>query len=407
MQMTTNIAVEDDLYYITLLRHGESTGNVQGLLQGQVDYELSALGRQQSEHLALRWLMEGVHFDWVISSPLRRARQTAEIIAAALNVPIDYDPDWMERDFGKLSGKLLSEEDLTILRNNFKIPSEPLGKTGESQWDTFYRAERAIAKLLNRSPGRYLVVAHGGIINQTLHVILELPPRIDSDGARFIISNAAFAFLSYAPQEQLWRMFRLNDNQHLAGMSDEPPTAQEVDQKSSIINHEADIPIKPKVPLSYKIRPALISDLDGLTEVFTETDRLHAIARPDIFCHPPVSFSSRAYYETQLSQPDVVLLAAEAVGEIVGCLHAVIKEAPKSPFLKPRNWLSINNIAVKPAYRGQGVGQALMNQAQSLVAELGLHSIELVVWEFNNDARNFYKQLGYTTSRRVLWLKGK
>jgi broad specificity phosphatase PhoE len=218
------------LYHLTLLRHGESTGNVQGLLQGQADYELSPFGRQQTQRLAKRWTAEAAYFERIISSPLTRALQTAEIIATALNVSIEIDPDWMERDFGKLSGRILSEEDLKSLRRSFKIPSEPLGETGESQWDAYHRVERAVINILQRPPGRYLVVAHGGIINQALHYILGLSPRPGSDGPRFILSNSAFASLSYAPNGQIWRLFGLNDNQHLEGLSAELTAASVVDQ---------------------------------------------------------------------------------------------------------------------------------------------------------------------------------
>src|SRR5512135_2406685 len=97
-------------YHITLLRHGESTGNAEGRLQGQADYPLSPTGRGQAAVLARRWLAEGVRFDRIISSPLLRARQTAEIIAAALDsLPIVFNDDWLERDYGLLTGLEASE----------------------------------------------------------------------------------------------------------------------------------------------------------------------------------------------------------------------------------------------------------------------------------------------------------
>jgi broad specificity phosphatase PhoE/ribosomal protein S18 acetylase RimI-like enzyme len=404
--MKSIVKPEDTLYHLTLLRHGESLGNAQRLLQGQVDFELSAHGRQQSQRLADRWVAETIHFEQIVSSPLSRARQTAEIIAKALNSPLEFHPDWMERDFGSLSGRVLSEAELKILRDEFKDPYAQLGGTGESQWDAFHRAERAIASLLDRPPGHYLVVAHGGIINQALHVILDLPPRKGSDGPRFILSNACFASLTYSSTEKVWRLSKLNDNQHLEGLFDNliaPSPEAELSAFSPDMQASQSLQAKPL--LSYHIRPALPNDLDGLLEVFAEVNRLHADARPDIFNQPSKSHLTRPYFEALLTQPDTYLLVTEAGGEIVGGLHAVVNETPQAGLLKPRRWLNISNITVKSVYRNQGIGRALMQQALSLAKQLNLQAVELSVWEFNDGSRHFYESLGYRTSRRVMWIE--
>ncbi|RPI31749.1 MAG: histidine phosphatase family protein, partial [Chloroflexota bacterium] len=80
--MTAN-PTPSQTYHLILLRHGESVGNANGVYQGQADFELSDLGRRQAQALAERWVAEEKTFDLVISSPLLRARQTAEIIAEA------------------------------------------------------------------------------------------------------------------------------------------------------------------------------------------------------------------------------------------------------------------------------------------------------------------------------------
>ena len=73
-------------FYITLLRHGESVGNAESRWQGQSDFPLTDKGRAQARMLAERWQRENVKFDFLVTSPLTRARETAEIIASALNV---------------------------------------------------------------------------------------------------------------------------------------------------------------------------------------------------------------------------------------------------------------------------------------------------------------------------------
>jgi broad specificity phosphatase PhoE len=73
---------------ITLLRHGESSGNAQGVYQGHAEFDLTERGRAQSRALATCWQDKGIEFTQIISSPQSRARQTAEIIAEMLSIPL-------------------------------------------------------------------------------------------------------------------------------------------------------------------------------------------------------------------------------------------------------------------------------------------------------------------------------
>lgn len=109
--MSNGITSQDERYFITLLRHGESTGNAEGYFQGQADFPLTERGKEQSRALAGYWTSHGVRFDAVISSPLARARQTAEILAEHLvethktdQAGVECIPEWQERDFGRISG---------------------------------------------------------------------------------------------------------------------------------------------------------------------------------------------------------------------------------------------------------------------------------------------------------------
>src|SRR4030067_1845010 len=126
-----------DIYGITLLRHGESQGNFEGRHQGQADFPLTELGRQQTKALADRWKTEKKSFDLVISSPLVRAHETAVLTSTELYAPLELDPLWMERDNGLMAG--LSEEEVreTLPQLDFIHPYQPVGQTGESQWELF------------------------------------------------------------------------------------------------------------------------------------------------------------------------------------------------------------------------------------------------------------------------------
>jgi broad specificity phosphatase PhoE len=201
-------------YFIILLRHGESVGNAENRFQGQYDFPLSGKGRLQAQALAERWKNEGMTFDRCIASPLLRARQTAEIVTAALNIPLEFDDDWKELDNGELAGLRREEAAERFPRPDFIPPYMHLGGTGESRFEIFLRAGRAVQHLLDHGPGRYLIAAHGGILNMALYTILGIPVQADYTGPTFQFLNTSFATLTYTTEEHHWRLVGLNDHSH-------------------------------------------------------------------------------------------------------------------------------------------------------------------------------------------------
>jgi 2,3-bisphosphoglycerate-dependent phosphoglycerate mutase len=196
------------IYTITFLRHGESVGNAEERFQGRADYPLTEKGREQARVRAERWLAEGVRFDRCISSPLLRARQTAEIVTQALNVPLEFDADWMEVDNGLLAGLNDAEAEKVSPRPAFMTPYTRFGRTGESRWELYLRAGRAIQHVLDRAPAHYLVVAHGGILGMTMYALLGIPVQADFTGPRFLFHNTTCARFSYEPDRHNWRMLQ-------------------------------------------------------------------------------------------------------------------------------------------------------------------------------------------------------
>jgi broad specificity phosphatase PhoE len=198
------------MYFITLLRHGESEGNSAGVLQGQSDYPLTDAGLEQARQLASYWKSIDMKFDLIISSPLRRAAQTADIIANFLKVPIEFDPGWKERNFGKLQGFNLRELDHLTPPVDFFHPYAPIGGNGESQLELYLRAGRALQNILRQPPGSYLVVSHGGILNKTLYVIMGITPQGHYNSPIFHFGNTGYAQLRYNSDTRQWAVICLN-----------------------------------------------------------------------------------------------------------------------------------------------------------------------------------------------------
>ncbi len=201
-------------FHITLLRHGESVGNAESRWQGQSDFPLTDTGRAQVRALADRWRRENQKFDFVISSPLLRARETAEVIASALNLGVELDPLWVERDNGDFSGLTADEVRQNFQHPPFYTPYDSVGGDGEGDWELFLRAGQALHSLLKREPGRYLIVSHGGMLNQVMHAVMGLAPQANNAGTRFRFENTAFAQLIYFPHQHRWVIDKLNDHAH-------------------------------------------------------------------------------------------------------------------------------------------------------------------------------------------------
>ena len=208
------------VYHFVLLRHGESIGNAQSRWQGQSDYELTEKGRAQARALAERWKSEHLKFDLAIASPLSRAKETAEIIASALGVPVEYDPLLLERHIGEMEG-LTAEEVRKRPQPPYVTPYDYIGGQGEGDWALFLRAGQALQKLLRRPAGSYLIVSHGGLLNQLMNAIIGIAPHVDPSGVRFRFDNTAFARVIYYAYQHRWAIDALNDRAHLKSLHSE------------------------------------------------------------------------------------------------------------------------------------------------------------------------------------------
>ena len=159
---------------IYLARHGETDWNVQNRWQGHADPPLNARGRTQARDLSAR--LASVLFDAVYSSDLRRARQTAEIVAFGRGMSVFPDRRLREIDVGSWQGLTRDE-----IAERFPDGSRPDGETLEAFRRRVLEAFGAI--------GRYhegvnvLVVAHGGCARTIQRQLLGEPlPTLENCG---------------------------------------------------------------------------------------------------------------------------------------------------------------------------------------------------------------------------------
>jgi broad specificity phosphatase PhoE len=205
-RIETDLEHDLDVYF---LRHGESTGNRDRIAQGQGDYALSERGRQEAQARAVGWAAEGLEFDRIIASPQSRALDTAKFVQSALGGEIDQDDVWMERHNGLLAGKHADEFKSLGWPPEFFGPYTPMMETGESIWQIYLRAGRAIQRVTQLPNGRHLVVSHGGLLNSALKAALGSVPQANFAGAMFRLQNAGFARLTYSRGTNQWRLYAL------------------------------------------------------------------------------------------------------------------------------------------------------------------------------------------------------
>jgi glucosyl-3-phosphoglycerate phosphatase len=159
---------------VVVLRHGQTGHNAAGIWQGQLDSDLSDLGREQAR--AAGAALAGHAPSVVVASDLTRAAHTGAEVASAVGVELTVDPRWREINVGRWEG-LTAEEVLTQYpeerARHFRGEDFPRGVDGESLSDVTARVRGALDDLLERlGPGETAVVATHGVTGRVVAAAL-------------------------------------------------------------------------------------------------------------------------------------------------------------------------------------------------------------------------------------------
>lgn len=184
-----------------LVRHGQTDWNAAGRTQGLEDVELNAMGRAQAAQTG--WYLQQWSWDQVISSPLQRAAESAEIIAQQLKLsPIEIMDEFMERDYGECSG-------MTTAQRKHSFPDGIIPKQ-ETLETLQKRALAGLQQLMIEPQARTLIVTHGGLINS----LLAQFSAGEIGSGKTILHNASLTLLQC--QQQDWQILAYNLIDHLA-----------------------------------------------------------------------------------------------------------------------------------------------------------------------------------------------
>jgi GNAT superfamily N-acetyltransferase len=153
------------------------------------------------------------------------------------------------------------------------------------------------------------------------------------------------------------------------------------------------------------IRTATSQDSLLLSSLCQNVQSLHAKHHPDIFKTPPSEDFAVAFFDEILADTNVTAFIAEENGQAVGYILSKLIERPENPFIFPMRYLLIDQISVRPTKQGDGIGTALMKQAEKHAKELGVNKIQLDSWGFNTKAHVFFENMGFDKFNFRFWRK--
>lgn len=204
---------------LLLIRHGETNWNKMGRFQGTIDIELTEEGKNQAILLSKRLKNK---FDYIYTSPLKRARETAEILTDSSNKDLNIVENMKEINFGSWEGLTIKEirEKYNDEFNKWKIDAQE-GKIvgGEfSLKNASIRGTKCILDIVNKHRGQTIaVVAHGGIIKASLIGLFDWDMTMYH---KTVLGNASITEIIFTDDLKPVLM-KLNDTTHLKSLKND------------------------------------------------------------------------------------------------------------------------------------------------------------------------------------------
>lgn len=197
---------------LVLLRHGQTEYNIDGRMQGHIDSRLTEDGRAQAAAVAPEVARLGP--DRLISSDLRRAVDTAEVLGAACTLPVKLDARLRETHLGEWQGRTVDEIEADYPGAIAAWRSDPAWTPpgGESRIEVVCRSRPVVDELdeeyADNPQGIVVMVAHGGMIAGLVCGLLGLPtstwPSVGGMG------NCRWASLARREDHPRWRLAGYN-----------------------------------------------------------------------------------------------------------------------------------------------------------------------------------------------------
>ena len=140
------------------------------------------------------------------------------------------------------------------------------------------------------------------------------------------------------------------------------------------------------------IRKAGIDDFEQIHRIVMQVHNLHLKNRREIY--KDVNPLTIDEFKEDITSDNKLYLVAESNENVVGICFSTIKIITDNRILNDKKIVYIENICVDVNERKKGIGKMLYNETIKIAKNIKANSIELMVWKFNEEAINFYKNLG-------------
>ncbi len=216
--------------HLYLIRHGEATSQTGYNLR---DDGLTPLGIQQAERLRDRLIASAeIQADVLIVSTMPRARQTGEILAPALQLPIIFDDDVQELRLGEAEGLTYAEFREKFGNPDFELePFRPIAPGGESWGQFVLRTGAALHRITHEHEGKTIVVVcHGGVIDTSFLYFFNMGTMVFPP-VHFFTRNTSITHWrrdTFENGVKHWRLVCYNDDFHVRDLKAEQRIPWEV-----------------------------------------------------------------------------------------------------------------------------------------------------------------------------------
>ncbi len=367
-----------------LIRHAQAEGNVYRFCQGQLDGKLTKNAPYQLGALAKRFA--DVHLDAVYASPLQRAAQTAEAVAAPKGLPVQMEQGLIEFHFGKLEGLPWGEVKISYPDLEDRFSRKDASYTlpgGESVRETASRMRDAVLKIAKENPGKTVAAAsHGGALAALFALIDHEDMRDFSMYTYF--GNTAVSKLEIDDDNTIRVIYR-NDTDHLQTLPDKYVRAE----RPKPWHPDA----KPIGSFGFDLwyRPADMERDLPLIRTYGE-DAWHVIYG----CRK--RFDAGKFVASVKGQHDAdgesVLLVMHGE-KTVGLLMLDTRQKDEDGVGH------ISMVYLTEPYRRMGLGIQLIGKAEYFYGARGVHTLRLRVAKTNRAAIALYHKTGFVEARSI------
>lgn len=154
--------------------------------------------------------------------------------------------------------------------------------------------------------------------------------------------------------------------------------------------------------MEIKIRKAEEKDAPKIADMLLSIGELHHNGRPDIYRDSLQKYNEKDIIEILKDSEAPIYVAADENDSVVGYAFCQIKNVSSSTAFADRKFVYIDDFCVDEKYRKQHIGKKLLNTVTEEARKMGVGSVELNVWEFNENAVRFYESCGFKTQRREM-----